>query len=74
MYGKEGELTVGHLEAEQTDEEKRGNVGEFIALELQVLVKAHDGRVLEKSHVRNSAGSAAGALTLRMTLSRNCIV
>lgn len=43
---RQGQHTVGNFEAKQTNEEKRGNIGEIIALELQVLVDSHDGGIL----------------------------
>lgn len=40
-------LTVGDLEAQETDKEEGSHVGEVIALEMEVLVEAHDGGILE---------------------------
>lgn len=72
-------LTVGDLEAQQSDKQERGNVGELVALETEVFVHSHDGRILQNAmldyaHARLTMDRGACVLTLRMTLSRNCIV
>lgn len=41
-------LTVRNLEANQTDEEERGNVGELVPNKLEVIMETHDGGVLDR--------------------------
>lgn len=53
------EVDVGDLKAKQTNKEIGGNVGEVVALEVQVLGKAHDGSIVVDDFVKELQGIAA---------------
>lgn len=73
---RRGRLTVGDLEAEEADKEKGGDVRKVVAPEVEILGNAHDGSILLKGVLAASGGIQGDKRrrTLRMTLSRNCIV
>ena len=72
------EVDVWDLEAQKTDEEERGDVGELVAFEVKIGCEAHYCCVLETRRLDleyDGTGQHDGTgLTFKITLSRNCKV